>query len=35
SRTEAEGAIRRVLKSRDGAEHDVEGLIREALALLS
>ncbi len=35
SRAEADGAVRGVLKSRDGGEHDVESLVREALAGLS
>jgi Holliday junction DNA helicase RuvA len=35
SRAEAESAVRDVLKARDGAEHDVESLVREALAGLS
>ena len=35
SRAEAEGAVRGVLAARDGAEHDVESLVREALAGLS
>lgn len=35
SRAEAEGAVRSVLGSRDGSEHDVESLVREALAGLS
>jgi Holliday junction DNA helicase RuvA len=32
SRLDAEGAIRNVLRDRDGGEHDVESLVREALA---
>jgi Holliday junction DNA helicase RuvA len=35
SRAEAEGAVRNVLRGRDGVEHDVESLVREALAGLS
>lgn len=35
SRAEAEGAVRKALKDRDGAESDVENLVREALAGLS
>ncbi|NIN71853.1 MAG: Holliday junction branch migration protein RuvA [Gemmatimonadetes bacterium] len=35
SRAEAEGAVRNVLKAGDGADLDVEGLVREALAGLS
>ncbi len=35
SRAEAEAAVRNVLKAGDGAELDVEGLVREALAGLS
>ncbi len=35
SRAEAEGAVRNVLKAGDGAELDVESLVREALAGLS
>jgi Holliday junction DNA helicase RuvA len=35
SRSEAEGAVRNVLRDRDGAEHEVETLVREALAVLS
>lgn len=34
SRVEAEGAVRGVLKDRDGAGRDVESLVREALAVL-
>ncbi len=34
SRVEAEAAIRSVLKDRDGADHDVESLVRQALAEL-
>ncbi len=35
ARAEAEGAVRRVLRDRDGAEHAVEGLVKQALAELS
>ena len=35
SQAEADGAVRRVLAARDGAEYDVESLVREALAGLS
>ena len=34
SRVEAEAAIRSALKDRDGADHDVESLVRQALAEL-
>ncbi len=35
SRAQAETAVRNVLKDRDGAEGDVENVVREALAVLS
>ncbi len=35
ARTEAESAVRRVLRDRDGAEHAVESLVKEALTVLS
>jgi Holliday junction resolvasome RuvABC DNA-binding subunit len=35
ARSEAEGAVRDVLRDRDGADEGVESLVREALAGLS
>jgi len=35
SRGEAEGAVRNVLRNRDGAELGLESVVREALAALS
>lgn len=35
SRGEAEGAVRNVLRNRDGAEQGLESVVREALAVLS
>ncbi len=35
ARTEAESAVRRVLRDRDGTEHAVESLVKDALTVLS